>query len=156
MKKINKILLLTTLILSTSLQGAITCSSSVSNVGFGTYDILSVSDSTTFNIITVSCSRSQWWDNKKVKAKITLSDGNSNDFNNRYMSNGTDNLNYNLYKKNNYATVFGGNKKKRVKFKLNNVGQTYTKNRKIFGKLNAGQNVSSGFYSDTIIVSISY
>lgn len=68
----------------------------------------------------------------------------------RNMTNGTSNLNYQLYTTAGRSTVWDN----AVGFSQLTTGQTQTLT--VYGTIPAGQNVTSGSYSDTVVITVNY
>lgn len=124
-----------------------TCTVSVLPIDFGV--INSNSQNLQSTILSATCT-------KGTTFNISLSEGQSNDFNNRFMtlSNNSDSLRYNIYLDAFYLNIFGdGNNGTIV---LSDVGTGNEQNYTIYGKIPTGQYVSPGNYSDLITATLFY
>ena len=98
-----------------------------------------------------------WTCTNGTEATITLGlgqfdlEGNP-DFPNRTMTNGSDHLQYSLYQDPNRFNVWGATELSGVKVEGNGGTQWAT----IYGRIPAGQNVPSGFYQDSVVISMIY
>ena len=135
------------------------CSLTTSGVAFGVYSPLSATPATMTGTLAVNCS----WTPvapTQINLAVYFSTGNSGNYTTRTMTNGTSNLNYNLYFNSNGTAVWG-----------NGTGGSYygvatlttatqtgsaSANGTIYGVIAAGQDVTPGSYLDTIIVTVSF
>jgi spore coat protein U-like protein len=86
-------------------------------------------------------------------ATIQLSEGNSNSYSERYMTDGSDDLNYNIFTTNGGSTVWGnGTGSSTVAATAD--GSSHTQN--IYVVVPHGQFVEAGTYSDTVTAEIDY
>lgn len=130
------------------------CSVSASGITFGNYDPLASSDTVATGSIDVSCTLTVALPGSY---DIALSTGSSGSYSSRMMSNGSTNLNYNLYTSPSYTQVWGdgsgGSSKVNRSFSaLLLMNQTTT----VYGRIPALQNIAAGAYADTITVTITY
>lgn len=131
---------------------AINCTVSTVGVVFGTYDVFSGSVNTSTGTVTYNC--------KGVGgATITmfLSRGSANSFQPRQMVQaGGATLSYNLYLDATGAMIWGdgtgGSQEYGPVHPANNSSTPVT----IFGQIPAGQDVTTGTYTDTIIATINF
>ena len=127
---------------------------SASNVAFGTYDPLFGSALTASGSVVFRCT-------KGTTYTVDLSTGASGSFAARTMTNGTDTMSYNLYTTAGLVTVFGdgtagtGHDTGSSGSGIANIVANQ-KTVSYFGNLPAGQDRSTGAYSDTITVTITY
>ncbi len=124
-----------------------TCTVSVLPIDFGV--IKSNSQNLQSTILSATCT-------KGTTFNISLSEGQSNDFNNRYMSlsNNADSLKYNIYLDAFYTNILGdGNNGTSL---LSDTGAGVEQNYTIYGKIPTGQYVSPGSYSDLITATLFY
>ena len=141
-----------------SLQlSAVTCEiKSVTDIPFGAYDVFNFNDLDAQNKVVVRCKDSQA---QTISVQVQLSTGNGNSYTPRSMSNGSDTLNYNLYRNSNRTKVFGDGTSgtytvtKKLKLKANKWKRF---RKKIFGQIPAQQDVEVGLYTDTVVVTIVY
>jgi spore coat protein U-like protein len=143
-----------------SAHGAITCNvTSLPALSFGSYDPFAASplDVTTAAVITCTTNKQQ---GESVAITTSLTRGGGPSYSPRQMRNALNNpLNYNLYADTLRTTIFGDGSAGTSTRSLSgtptkNVAVVFTDN--IFGRIFAGQDVSVGSYSDTLIYTISY
>ena len=136
-----------------SARGALSCSFvSVTGVNFGNYDVYGAADVASSGGITFNC--------KKVGGvqtlSIDISQGGSGTYFPRKMSKGVERLNYNLYLDAAHTQVWGNSTGGTVHFgpfdPIDNFNHVVT----VYGLLPAGQDVSAGLYSDTVVVTINF
>jgi spore coat protein U-like protein len=118
---------------------------SASELAFGTYDPLSSTDKEATNTISITCSTGTHYD-------VGLDDGLNSDAGARNMSDGSNNLNYEIYTDSGKTTPWNS---------TNLVSGDATSSSTAidlvgYGTLTAGQDVPEGSYSDTIVATISY
>lgn len=134
------------------------CSCSVEAVpmNFGTYNPISAQSVDTTGTVSVTCSALVAGLN--VSYDILLNQGNGGSFNPRSLSNGGDNLNYQLYTNSTRTTIWGdgtsGTQVVSDGYLLNLFSEErdYT----VYGRIPGSQNVSTGSYNDTITVTVEY
>ncbi len=152
MKKFIKwLFLLCCLVLSQEVQAA--CSVSTTAVNFGSYDVFAVVPLDSTGTVTVSC-------NESPAPTVTIAVGpspNSGGFFPRQMKHlqRTDLLNYNLFTEATRSAVWG-----------NGTQGTFTSGNRvlrhrpwfvtIYGRIPAGQDVSSGSYQEVLTVTITW
>ncbi|HVV67928.1 MAG TPA: spore coat U domain-containing protein [Gammaproteobacteria bacterium] len=126
-----------------------TCTfTSVSPVNFGNYDPFSLSNNDSAGSLTVRCTNGS----PPVGGYIlTLSAGNSGNYNARYLLNGTQHLNYNLYKDASRTQVWGNTGSTVVTIPANG-----TTTSTIYGRISPGQDVGVGNYSDILVATINF
>jgi spore coat protein U-like protein len=120
------------------------CSASVVNVAFGDYDVFNNSDTETAGTVKVNCDAS-------TSYTISLSAG-SGTFASRAMTNGSHQLNYNLFTDSQRLTVWGDGTAGTATVAATDTGATYT----VYGLIPALQNVQAGSYFDTLTVTVTY
>ena len=121
------------------------CSISTTGVAFGSYDVFVGTPRTSTGTITYSCTVG-------LSIRIELGMGSSGTYAARTMRQASEALDYNLYRDSNYATVWGDGSGGTGVF----TGTTLLApgNVTVYGRLPAGQNVSAGAYSDTVVATI--
>ena len=132
------------------------CSVSASGVSFGPYDPSSSQANTATGTVTVSCSvtliglLASW--------TLSLSPGSSASYTSRSLVNGASTLQYNLFNTPSYSTVWGngsgatGVVSDGAPLLIGNNSYTYT----VYGRIPPLQDVRTGSYSDSIVVTIDY
>ncbi|MGI4851888.1 MAG: Csu type fimbrial protein [Janthinobacterium lividum] len=130
-----------------------TCSIAVTGMNFG---IIRNFPATTTASINVSCAALL---PGQITYDITLGTGNSGIYTMRKMSNGLDNLNYNIYTSLNYQSIWGGGTSDAQKVSENYTIKLLTlhvKNYTAYGMIPINQNVPGGAYSDNIVVNVNF
>jgi spore coat protein U-like protein len=120
------------------------CTISTTSINFGAYDVFSSGPTDSTATITYRC-------NGNSAVAIGITRGQSDTFNPRIMAKGLENLGYNLYLDSSHSTVWGdtgsGTQIYYDPSAPNNKNVTIT----IFGRIPAGQDVSAGSYSDSVV-----
>lgn len=127
-------------------QLGLNCSISTTPVAFGDYNVLAASPKTTTGTVTYQCTLG-------VNIIVTLSRGSSSFFDPRTMKNGAEVLNYNLYREATFQTIWGdgtGGSQTYTALATLLVPVTVT----VHARLPAGQNVTAGSYSDSVVATI--
>ena len=152
-------LVLAALLPGVAVQAGDSCSLTTSGVAFGVYSPLSATATSMTGTLAVNCS----WTPiapTQINLAVYFSTGNSGNYTTRTMTNGTSNLNYNLYFNSNGTAVWGngtGGSYYGVAT-ITTVTQTGSggANGTIYGIIPAGQDVTPGAYLDTIIVTVNF
>lgn len=122
------------------------CSVAANNLSFGTYDPNTATPKDATTTLTVTCTNGLTYD-------IGLDGGNSGDVNNRYMINGSNELNYTLYRDTartqNWGTTIGVDT-------YSGIGSGSAQTVTVYGRISAGQVVPFGTYTDTINVTVTF
>ena len=135
--------------MATELQAA--CTISTLPITFGNYDVFTTVDLDSASTVTVSC-------DQRVRVEVAIgSSSHSGGFEPRQMKHisGTDLLDYNLYTRANRNRIWGdgtGNTRTLSQRVRNN----RPTNLSVYGRIPAGQDISVGQYSDTLVVTINY
>lgn len=113
---------------------------------------MSANDTT--GTVSVTCSASIV--GAVVSYEVQLSAGNGGSFSPRKMSNGTFNLNYNLYTDASRTQIWGDTTSGTVSVTntYTMVGTSATTNHTAYGRVPALQNVGAGSYSDSITATV--
>lgn len=127
---------------------------SASTLAFGTYDPASPANVDASSVIQSRCTKS-------TPYTIALSAGGGGSFAPRKMTNTgpyADQLNYNLYTTNAYATIWGDGTGGTSTVAGTGAGllAAATVSSSVWGRLLAGQDMAAGTYSDTINITVSY
>lgn len=128
---------------ATSAEAA--CTVSTTSVAFGVYSPTSPTALAGYGSVRLDCHPSD-------SPVIAIGAGNSGSFALRRMSNGVSNLNYNLYTSAAMSLVWGDGTGGSVTVSAPKKVSTSI----VYGRIPAGQNVSAGAYSDTLIVTVSF
>ena len=117
---------------------------------FGIYDPFNTApvDITAANFVSVTCKGNG-------AATIDLSTGNSGSYFPRTMSNGIDTLTYNLYTTANLTSVWGDGTGGTMDVSFPYQGNT-TMSYSVYGRIPAQQDVTSGSYNDSIIITVTF
>lgn len=134
------------ILLFSSTQTFADCNVSSNGVSFGNYDVFAVNHTDSAGTLTINCSV------ETPPYTLKLAPGSSGNFSQRKMFKGGDYLAYNIYSDAARTLVWGDGTNSSVTIS----GQTGTtpEEHTLYGRISAGQNVSVGNYSDTIIVTI--
>jgi spore coat protein U-like protein len=127
-------------------QLGLNCTISTTPVAFGDYNVLSASPKTSTGSVTYQCTLG-------VNIIVTLSRGSSATFDPRTMLNGTEALNYNLYREAAFQNIWGdgtGGTQSYSALAALLVPVTVT----VYGRVPAGQNVAAGAYADSVVATI--
>ena len=119
------------------------CTIGATGVAFGTYDPKSSSGRTGFGTISLDC-------HPNAKPVIALGAGLSGNLFQRRMTNGTSSLVYNLYTDAGLSSIWGDGIGGTLALPAPKKGSSHT----VYGRIPAGQNVSAGTYSDTLVVTV--
>jgi spore coat protein U-like protein len=126
------------------------CTISTTPLGFGTYNVFATAPVDATATITFRCGAADH------NIRITLDPGMAGSFNPRQMQrpDGSDRLSYNVYRDAGHTQIWGDGSAGTQIYSNgnppNNVDVTLT----IFGRIPAGQDVSVGGYSDTVVATI--
>lgn len=121
---------------------AASCSLSVQGVNFGDYDVFSYTPLESTGNLDVTC-------DARINYTITLSRG-AGSYASRKMLHGTHGLSYNIYRNAARTRILGDGTAGTVV--INGIGRA--KNYTVYGRIPARQNVYSGSYSDTLVMSV--
>jgi len=129
------------------------CTVSATGVAFGNYNTLSASPDDSTGTISATCLIFD------AAPDVDIGTGNSGTYNPRRMSNGSSNLNYNLYT-NAARTIIWGNGTGGTSGAVLTTQSTFliwrTYARTVYGRIPASQNVSAGTYGDTLIITVTF
>lgn len=133
------------------------CEVSATAVNFGIYDTLLRDRRDGVGEVTVTCGGLLL--GLLIDYTISLSTGNSGNYASRRMTSGKHSLSYNLYTNSARTNVWGngsGGTSTVSDGYLLQLLLTETRRYPIYGRVFSGQNIAAGFYSDTIVVTVSY
>jgi spore coat protein U-like protein len=136
-----------------------TCSVSAIGPNFGVYNPFAATPDEENGTVNVSCTLLSGG-----AATVTITDsfstGSSGNYANRTLLSGANVLNYNMYYDAGYTEIrgngTGGSQTGGATINLSSANPTQTATGTIYGKINAGQNVAPGTYTDTIVVTITF
>ena len=131
-----------------------TCLVSATSVDFGDYDPLVMNRTQPLDAqgsIGLHCT-------KNTGVKLAIDAGSNAQGSDRYLSSGTDTLNYELYFDPYRTAVYGGSPFTLGADVMRSLGAASTTgyNRPVYGRIPGGQNVTPGDYTDTVTVTINF
>lgn len=126
------------------------CAVSATSLAFGAYDGLAKAKVTTTGTITISCNGTG-----TAGYTITLSPGQSGNQATRYLTNGSTQLDYQVYADPAYTQVFGDGAGGTASL-TGSLDAPATGNSTFYAAIPAGQTPEPGTYSDTLLLQISY
>ena len=138
-------------------QASVGCSFSTVGVNFGVYDMLRTAASDSTGSVTVSCANAPPPGNATIDYAVTLSSGSSGNFASRRMASGRFQLQYNLFMNSARTQVWGDGSAGSglVGGSLRLAGRrTLSDTYPIYGRIPAQQDVGTGSYADTIVVTL--
>lgn len=145
--------LLAAALLGAPLAPAGACTISSAGVAFGAYNPLAAGHDNSTGTVRVDCAPA-------VTAPIVaLSTGGSGTYSPRRLTNGSFNLNYNLYSNSGRTIIWGDGTGGTVTVTLSGgsvSGGIRRFTRTIYGRITALQNVGAGAYSDTITLTVTF
>jgi spore coat protein U-like protein len=144
-------------------RAATTCSISTVGVNFGSYDPTHSTAVAVTGTVSISCT----YVGTGFNANVTIATGSSGTYTARTLVMGTQKLDYNLYLDTGHSNVFGNGSGGSYYYYGCWFGGTWqcpngggvsgsTLSGPIYALLPAGQDVSAGAYSDTMVVTVSY
>lgn len=133
---------------------AANCNISATDLNFGAYDPLVANKTTALDVnttVTVLCTKGS------AGVTVGLNLGTHTVAGNRFMSNGTDSLHYELYSDSAGGTVWGNSGAGLVTWPVfGPIGAGAGTPHTVFGRVLAGQDVSIGSYSDAITATVNF
>ena len=137
-------------------SAATTCSLATGNAVFGSYDVFSPGSLDTSTTVVITCSRSGGPQNITIDMAIGPGSYGGTTFNRKMKTNGGDLLRYNLFKDAGKTAIWG------QVSGLDTFTQTLAVPNKssaqltatIYGSIPAGQDVSKGLYSDSVVITV--
>lgn len=134
-------------------RAVVSCVFSTTPVAFGNYNVFTVAPRLLNGSVSYTCSG---YPTGSGTVTITLSKGDASSYNPRFMLNGANQLDYNLYLDAGLTTIWGdgtgGTSIYGPATATNATKVTVT----IFGRLPAGQDVPKGAYKDTITATLNF
>jgi len=127
----------------------ISCTISAVGVNFGAYDVFSASPNDSTGSVTYSCTSIKPSD----RIMIDLSRGSAPTFSPRQMKKSGEILGYNLYLDAAHTQIWGDNTGGTTRV---NIKPDPTATITIYGRIPAGNDVSAGSYTDTVIATINF
>ena len=129
-------------------QAEAACTLSATAVAFGTYDVFQAGPTDSTGTITYRCT------NNDHNIRIAISAG-SGTFANRTLKHVTENMLYNLFY-GGFTQVWGDGTGGTTTYFENNPPNNKDVVLTVYGRITAGQDVSVGSYTDTVIVTLEY
>ena len=123
------------------------CSVTGGTLAFGSYSPISAANTDQTGTVQVTCA-------KGTTATVGLDAGANASGSTRQMSNGSDQLAYELYKDSSRTSVWGnsGSEQLSLAAATSNAAQPLT----VYGRIAGSQNVGLGAYSDTVTVTVTF
>lgn len=125
------------------------CTISTTPVSFGTYNVFAASPDDATGQITYRCTAP-----RPPLVRIQLDKGGAPTFNPRQMRRSSETLNYNLYLDSTRSTIWGDGTGGTQDYTQANPQANRNINVNIFGRIPAGQDVSAGSYTATVVATI--
>jgi spore coat protein U-like protein len=125
------------------------CTVSTTSANFGTYDVFNPSANASTATITYRCGGDK-------DILITLSKGSSSTFTPRTLRNGTEVLQYNLYRDAAFSTIWGDGTSGTTTYTIKNPPNNQDVVLTVFGRIPAQQDVAVGSYADALTVTINF
>ena len=130
------------------------CSITATDLSFGAYDPVVANKTTALDVntsVNVLCTKGS------SGVTVGLNLGTHSAAGNRFMSNGTDSLQYELYSDAAGGTVWGNSGAALVGWPVfGPIGAGAGVSKTVFGRVPAGQDVSVGSYSDTVTATVNF
>jgi spore coat protein U-like protein len=126
------------------------CTISATSVNFGTYNVFNGSDVDSTGTVTYRCNGSAH------NITVGLTQGASGIFNPRRMQKGAEVLSYNLFLDASRSTIWGDGTSGTSTYSIANPPNNTNVNLTVYGRVQAGQDVSAGSFSDTVTAVINF
>ena len=126
------------------------CTISATSVNFGSYNVFNGSDTDSTGTLTYRCNGSAH------NITIGLTQGASASFNQRQMQKGSESLTYNLFVDASRTNIWGDGTSGTSVYSIANPPNNTNVNLTVYGRVNAGQDVSAGSFSDTVTAVINF
>ncbi len=131
-------------------EGAVSCTLSAVGVSFGTYNVFSASPLDSTGSVTYNCSGITG----SSSITINLSKGGATSFNPRQMKKSLETLNYNLFTDAARSTIWGDATSGTSRY--GPIKPVSSNTITIYGRIPAGQDVSAGAYTDTVVATLNF
>ncbi|MEO8071061.1 MAG: spore coat U domain-containing protein [Acidobacteriota bacterium] len=145
---LGRIVLLAVLLLAGASDAFAACSVTATGMLFGPYNVFDLTPVDSTATIALKCAT------KDKNIKITLDRGGNSTFN-RVMDSGANHLNYNLYLDATRSNIWGDGTAGTVAY-LDSNPANGTVSIPVYGRIPAGQDVSVGAYTDSILVTVHF
>jgi spore coat protein U domain-containing protein, fimbrial subunit CupE1/2/3/6 len=126
------------------------CTISVTSIAFGSYNVFTTSADDSTGTITYRCNSTA------ANISISLSDGSSSTYSPRTLRQGSEILQYNLYRNAARTTVWGDGTGGTSVYSQANPPNNSNVSVTIYGRIPAQQDVSAGNYTDTVSAVINF
>jgi spore coat protein U-like protein len=136
-------------VLVSALPALASCTISTTAVSFGTYNVFAASPLDSTGSVTYRCTA-------RTPITIFLNKGGAATFNPRRMLKAAEALNYNLYLDASRTTIWGDGTGGSQAYSNASPPLNQNVNVTIYGRVQAGQDVSAGSYSNTITATINF
>ena len=135
---------------STASAQSSSCTISVTSIAFGSYNVFTTTADDSTGTITFRCNAAA------ANISIALNDGSSSTFSPRTLRNGSEVLQYNLYRNAARTTIWGDGTGGTSVYTSANPPNNSNVNVTIYGRIPAQQDVSAGSYTDTVSAVINF
>ncbi len=126
------------------------CTVSTTGVNFGSYSVFNPAPTDTNGNLTVHCT------GLNLIVTVTLSTGSSGTYAMRTLRRGAEALNYNLFADATRTSILGDGNGGTTDYGWFLLIGNQTRNETIYGRIFAGQDVSVGNYTDTVLVTVNF
>ena len=126
------------------------CTISATGVAFGSYNVFATSPTDSTGSITYRCG------NTDKDITITISKGSSTTFSPRTLLRSAEPLSYNLFRDSGYTLIWGDGSSGTSTYFIRNPPNDTDVVLSVYARVPAGQDVSAGSYSDSVVVTIEY
>jgi len=125
------------------------CTISATPVSFGTYNVFSSTPLDSTGSVIFNC-------DNRANITITLNNGGATTFNPRRMLNGSEPLNYNLYRDAARTAIWGDGTGGTQVYSDPRTPRNQNVTLTVYGRIPAGQDVSVGTYTNTVTATINF
>jgi spore coat protein U-like protein len=126
------------------------CTISATSVNFGTYNVFNGSDVDSTGTVTYRCNGAA------RNITVGLTQGASATFNPRQMQKGAEVLSYNLFLDASRTNIWGDGTSGTAVYSIGDPPNNTNVNLTVYGRVQAGQDVSAGSFSDTVTAVINF
>jgi spore coat protein U-like protein len=130
------------------------CTISTTSVAFGTYNVFNVTPVDSAGSVTYRCGLWEWL--LGLPINITLNTGQSGTYTARTMRKGSESLSYNLYRDATFSQVWGNLSQGTSVYGITRPPLLTYVTVPVYGRVPAGQDVSAGLYTDTVVATINF
>ena len=135
---------------SEALAQSPSCTISTLSVSFGNYNVFSGTALDSTGRVTYNCNSTA------MNITVSLSKGSSTTYNPRTMRKGAEVLNYQLYRNSARTNIWGDGTGGTVVYSRADPANNTNVNLTVYGRITAGQDVSAGTFSDTVVAVINF